>query len=331
MKNLEGINIPKEYLPKFNWVRDIQYFDGPLLSEYVTDSNEIYAFYWCDCSDVYHRWLAVRVTKRSLLELISGLVSIYDFLIKRSQEPNLYVLDFDSDGEVGNSQLVNINNIPNSYLPEKDEIIDPVLFEDYDKDIYPVLIDGKWETEELAYIPRKFIDLYSLLQNYKKPKKTTSEKMVDMPWKGGFSAVNFYYYLRSSLLIKPEIKAIQYASPGYIEFFADRETSLIIKRNIDRYLSNKEIIDTVYSNLSKYIKDEEFNKMETVFLTKEQEESLMQFSKNLLEHFTDPTWEWVLDNSSDVFKATKISRSYCKRIMDISSFILSERLVFAEI
>lgn len=331
MKIIEGLKIPNKYLPKLEWVRDIQYFEGPLLSEYKTNSGEIYALHWCDCSEVYQRWVAVRVTKRSLIELTAGLISIYELLKDRSQDPNLLLLDFSSTADITCAKWVRFNDLPSSYLPNETEIISLELIENHDANTYPMLIDGEWKSEELSTIQRRFMDIYALLFQNEKKSRSTEQKLMDVPWKGGYSSVNFYKTLKENLLNMVSLKAITYASPGYVEFFADRKIGLKVKRNIDIYISNKESIDHIYSNLSKYITQEGFNQMDVVTLNQDQERQLRQLSEKLLSNFSEPSWEWLLKTSSDVFKSTQTARSYYRKIKELSSFVANNRMLFSEI
>lgn len=86
-------------------------------------------------------------------------------------------------------------------------------------------IDGRWELTDLNVLTRVYIQLYGLLYSL-----DIAEDYLDAeiqyiygkyPWRGGFSAVNFYQNLFSKMprSYRPTIKAIQYASPGFIETF----------------------------------------------------------------------------------------------------------------
>jgi len=331
MITIDGLDLPEKYLPDFEWVRDIQYYDGPLLSEFISKSGELYTFHWCDCSEEHQRWLVLRVTKRSLLELTSGLISIYNFMTNRPLSSSPILLDYNDDGCVVGSKMINIGDLPESYLPSKEAMIMPELFEESEKKIYPLLIDGDWKSEELSIIPRRFMDLYALIFQFIKKSKSTEAKLMDVPWKGGYSSVNFYSTLKANLSQNVELKSIQYASPGYIEFYADRDISLLLKKNVDIYINSKEEIDTVYRNLSLYIQVEKFNKMNVVKLTASQDVMLNRLAESLLSKFSEPSWEWILNTSSDTFKSTQTARSFYRKVKEVSNFVLEERLLFANI
>lgn len=332
MDKIDGLKIPSNFLPLFEWKKDIQYFEGPLLSEYTTNKNETYAFHWCDCSDDLQRWMVVRVSPRSLLELTAGLITIRELLIDRSQDRAPLLIDMNDDDEIIFSQRVQIQDLPVEYLPKKDVFISSELFENYNAKVYPLLLNGDWNSDQLALVQRRFMDTYALLSQHTKRAADTEKKILDFPWKGGFSSLHFYNELKKGIRNFISLRAITYASPGYIEFNADRSISLILKKNVDTYIANKEKTDHIYKNLSNYISEEKFKDTEEkVVLNKKQEETLEKLSIDLLDNYSEPSWDWIREISSDSYKSTQITRSYYRKIKELSGFVEDGRLSFAEI
>jgi hypothetical protein len=88
-------------------------------------------------------------------------------------------------------------------------------------------LDKDWEMQELASLSKLYTQCYSLVYSLSGFKiDSTDEVVIDWfqgayakyPWRGGFSTVNFYHALYKKLPYeaRPQIKKIQYASPGYI-------------------------------------------------------------------------------------------------------------------
>jgi len=84
-------------------------------------------------------------------------------------------------------------------------------------------IDGRWQLTDLSVLTRVYIQLYGLFYSL-----DVADDYLDgeiqyiygkYPWRGGFSAVNFYQnlFIKMPQDYKPQIKSIQYASPGFIE------------------------------------------------------------------------------------------------------------------
>ncbi len=84
-------------------------------------------------------------------------------------------------------------------------------------------IDGRWQLTDLNVLTRVYIQLYGFFYSLDVADDYLEEEIQyiygEYPWRGGYSAVNFYQSLFSKMprAYKPEIKSIQYASPGFIE------------------------------------------------------------------------------------------------------------------
>lgn len=61
MKTIKGIGIKSRNFDKFKKVADLIYFDGALLSHYVTNNGDNYLFYWIDQDDTDNRWMFIRI------------------------------------------------------------------------------------------------------------------------------------------------------------------------------------------------------------------------------------------------------------------------------
>jgi len=84
-------------------------------------------------------------------------------------------------------------------------------------------IDGRWELTDLNILTRVYIQVYGLLYSLDVADDFIEEEIQYIygkyPWRGGYSAVNFYQNLFAKMPkeYKPRIKSIRYASPGFIE------------------------------------------------------------------------------------------------------------------
>lgn len=332
MKAITGIELTPEYIPSFTWVKDIQFFEVSLTAEYKTDKNESYVFHWCDCEGDVNRWLAVRTSKRALYALTSGVIEMRDFFENYSLDSNVLILDLEPDDNVNLAKLVHISEIAEDYLPESGEFIDPEFIpRNSSKNEYMVLIDHEWEQYDFHFFTRKFMDAYAMIAQYAKAvKRNPSQnwqhlrRMTDAPWIGGGSSNGFYSDLRSQFGSEIGLNAIHYASPGYLKFKAKREVGVKVKENLDLYLSSRQDIDRHFRKIETFIRINKLNDDDTVF-TQQHHDYLMENGKILMDYFNDPSWEWVLSGSPDLFRAVKVSMSFYRRINEISRFVLDER------
>lgn len=85
-----------------------------------------------------------------------------------------------------------------------------------------IKIDGRWTFDEFAEFSKRYTQVYSFIHSLH-PEATHRSNVArlygDYPWRGGFSALNFYnelyrYIPRDE---RPAIRRLSYSSPGIIE------------------------------------------------------------------------------------------------------------------
>lgn len=89
---------------------------------------------------------------------------------------------------------------------------------------YPIFMDRRWSLEDLYLFPKAYEQVYYAYEALlPAPDEEVDERILRafsaFPWRGGYSAVNFYNQLKYATPKKkrPVIREIRYASPGYIE------------------------------------------------------------------------------------------------------------------
>ncbi|MCF7811387.1 hypothetical protein K9N50_10420 [bacterium] len=128
-------------------------------------------------------------------------------------------------------------------------------------------LDGRWELTDLNVLTRVYIQIYSLLYSLK-----TSEDFVEeefqyiygkYPWRGGYSAVNFYndLFYKIPRELRPKIKSIQYSSPGFIELSQFVGVANDIAQIVIYISSAISAVNETYSSIQKGIKERELSKI----------------------------------------------------------------------
>ena len=125
MNTLNGCPLNKFPL-NLQYVADLIYFDGPLVSLLENESGESYLYCWSDVNSVDNRWLVFRVTINSLQDYLLGKVSLRDLILNPVDDFH-YAIDIDNDLEVKNTFWILPENLPDSYVPEEDSYHDPSL------------------------------------------------------------------------------------------------------------------------------------------------------------------------------------------------------------
>lgn len=121
-------------------------------------------------------------------------------------------------------------------------------------------IDGEWGLLELSGFGRQYVQVYSMLyalqcgaegEDEEEPDDRTLRAFGAFPWTGGWSAVDFYDSLRIAVPHnqRPQILAMEYASPGYIELGVILGVAVNIRRIVDHLCSIIERANDTYSSL----------------------------------------------------------------------------------
>lgn len=126
MKHLGGEQLLKFPFANLFKIGDLVHYQGPLLSLFSNTKGELYLFDWSDTNEKYNRWLVFRITLSQLIQYLNKNLSHYQ-LISTFFTDFIVSVDIDDDFTFHNVTLLNVKDIPDDYLPEKD-----VFHEDYE-------------------------------------------------------------------------------------------------------------------------------------------------------------------------------------------------------
>lgn len=122
---LPALGLPFEASP-LTWVRDIEAFDGPILSEFRDEEGTTYLEKVCTRDEGTWRSLRVTSSQRAIEEYIAGRLSMLDLITKPNQNVGVLV-DTDRERKIVRAGLVDVRAIPLGYLPEPDAMHDETL------------------------------------------------------------------------------------------------------------------------------------------------------------------------------------------------------------
>lgn len=127
-------------------------------------------------------------------------------------------------------------------------------------------IQGDWDLEMISEVTHAYVQVYSagcfLLDS--RPAialgENTESGRYSYPWRGGYSAVNFFRSIYAQLpqRYRPEVLEIRYASPGFIELLG---YSLAISLVVRTVTVNATRILSVYKEVQEQIAKRELNKL----------------------------------------------------------------------
>ena len=215
-------------------VRDLEVFDGPLVSEFRSPHGDTYLSVWCDADDQASRWMFVRVDRRSVLDYLGKRLSLRD-VITKPEDGFVYFVDIATDGTVAQVSLRTTDNLPAEYLPTAASFHDENLMPAAQaSNVADVLMDGVWDVCRFAEFPKKLEQAFTFLYYVRgnRPKPPSDRMFSDYRWKGGYVASTFYRELASMIPSedRPVVRSIRYASPGVMTFTGEADTLGSLRR-----------------------------------------------------------------------------------------------------
>lgn len=130
MRAIDGLNFSFDF-SKFIKVADLIYFDGPLLSHYISEKGENYLFYWVDADDYANRWVIIRTDIFSIQKYLDKKIPLSS-IITSPNDGFVYVVDIDEDVQYYNCKIVPIAQLPEDYTPTDDSYYKFNLEDDID-------------------------------------------------------------------------------------------------------------------------------------------------------------------------------------------------------
>lgn len=115
MVHLEGYNIPFAF-DNLIQMSDLIYYDGPLLSHFISKSGENYLFYWVDVDETYNRWMFFRIHPNVIQKYLDKKISLKNVILGL-EEQYVYFVEVDDESNFLNPRIVALNELPEEYLP----------------------------------------------------------------------------------------------------------------------------------------------------------------------------------------------------------------------
>jgi len=260
MKAINGFNFNFDF-SKLIKVADLIYFDGPLLSHYISDKGENYLFHWADADDDYNRWIVLRTDILSIQQYLDKKVNLRSLIM----EPNdgfVFSVDIDADLNYTNIRVVPVEAIPEEYLPTEDsfysfKVEDDIdlsaLSQKYSSGILEIHIDGQdvkygsIPLHKLAPIIPKIEEIRKSMSSKYAKRIKRSQQDMDKNAKQALerelrldTQYEFLYSLAGSIriILKPINQQTSFG-PTYSDDFAREFTGLFVsgysKENIQGY------------------------------------------------------------------------------------------------
>jgi len=198
-------------------------------------------------------------------------------------------------------------------------------------DSYAIFIDKRWSLEDLYKFPRAYEQVYFAYEAVlPAPDEQTNERIssafLAFPWRGGYSAVNFYNQLKSATPVRqrPVIKAIQYASPGFIELILNLPLAVQIAGYVSSVAGSIGVCNKVYNAIYTDLQKRELLRLDVerkkIELTREQFDLVVYANHQMATILGLPSAETIMKRTNDPLIALKILLSIYRRVRTLAEY-----------
>ncbi|MEK6646782.1 MAG: hypothetical protein AABY84_08945 [Candidatus Firestonebacteria bacterium] len=214
---------------------------------------------------------------------------------------------------------------------------------------YKINIDGEWFLDDLYLLPHTYSQVYGFvyslcsLGNFKNLEEINLSDEIDerilftftsQPWRGGYSAVNFYNYLKNLVPTKhrPRIKAIHYESPGFIELILFVPVAVAIKEIIKSFCESGGAIHSLYNEIYKGMQERKLLQMDVkkkgLELKKADIEFISYSAKSLAKLLGFKNIEAISKLTQNPLISLKILLSFYRRVRLLANYTKEEKTKF---
>lgn len=198
---------------------------------------------------------------------------------------------------------------------------------------FSIPLDGRWEMRDLEEFSKLFTQLYSFYYALEKEIDSEGNGLFSyafeaFPWLGGYSAVNFYNKIYRTIprRRRPNIKRMEYASPGELVLIAIVPTCLSIVFLLRQIVKlGSETVD-LYRKVQKEITVRKLTKVKAkggeITLSQEDHDFCLWAFNELASKLgiTDQQKAIIMKAAKNPLAATKILASLYRRGRDLAEF-----------
>jgi len=205
-------------------------------------------------------------------------------------------------------------------------------------------LDKDWEMQELADLAKLYTQCYSLVYSLSGDRiESDDQRVVDWfhgvyakyPWRGGYSAVNFYHslYARIPSEQRPQIVEIRYASPGHIKLKEAALVAGLLACIVTAVTTSFDQVHESYNKIQTGMSERKLRKLEVELaelqLDRERLRFVQEAKQQLIDQMQIPQVmqdELIRRSSGNDLMQLKILMSFYRRVQPLAELELREML-----
>lgn len=198
-------------------------------------------------------------------------------------------------------------------------------------DVYRIQIDGEWLLEDLYSFPHTFSQAYAFLYTLNMPLDDFKEEQLRItftsyPWLGGYSAVNFYNYLKATVAIsdRPRVISIRYGSPGLFELGLAVSIAIGVGILVKTFIASAGGLHSLYNDIYKGLQERKLMRIEVkrkeLVLEKERIQFIDDATQKLSHAMGFKNVEQINRLTGNPLATLKILLSFYRRIRTLTEY-----------
>jgi hypothetical protein len=206
--------------------------------------------------------------------------------------------------------------------------------------LYRIDIDAEWSLVDLYRFPHTYTHVYAFLYSLSQAQRLSREAVNAIyrrhPWRGGYSAVNFYgdLYFAMEETHRPMVNSMRYSSPGFIELAALVLVATQIEKIVATLAKCVDVADATYDRIYKRAKKRKLLALDVKRRerehSREEIEFMVESSKELARLLHLENLDQLQARTEDHLGTLKIMLSFYRRARELVDFQISGKVRFHE-
>ncbi len=226
-------------------VRDIEEYEGPLLSEFRSKSGDTFLYHWADCDRGagVTRWVVVRTPRQDLNQYLVRAITLRDVIL-RCHDQFVYLFDTDADEHVCASYFVRTAQLATDYVPGADSYYSARFGVAVAARHQDVFVNADWGYEDVSGYPRKYLQTYAFHAIFGRAGDATGLAAIRYRLTKGWIFHSLFNTLREYIPapLRASLAEVAVASPGYIRFDVNPAVAESVREAVASFTANQEEI-----------------------------------------------------------------------------------------
>jgi hypothetical protein len=210
-----------------------------------------------------------------------------------------------------------------------------------EENTYIIGLDGDWSLADFYELPHTFAQVYAFHYAFRpgtevRDRDRLAYAFASYPWRGGYSAVNFYIVLSSQIPrgLRPNVVSIRYASPGWFEVSLLVGAALSVGKVVNVFVTSAASLNKLYTEIHEGLHTRKLLRVEAerkrLELARDELNFVVQSSHLLAQALGFDSLKELNKLTESPLATLKILLSYYRRVRTLAEYAKEGKAVFPE-